>query len=89
MTAEVGVNDGNSGYQFWLFDPNSSWPPGVLQPRQPDGGCASRCPGRAAHLRFGNLIANPVPVDQMLSVRIRGRVNRTFNEFSPTCQVMW
>ncbi|MEZ4758143.1 MAG: proprotein convertase P-domain-containing protein, partial [Flavobacteriales bacterium] len=88
VTAEFGVNDGNSGYQFWLFDPNGSYSRRVFFSHAnpmvgaPPGALA------AAHLRFGNLITNPVPVDQMLNVRIRGRVNGTFNEFGPTCQIM-
>ena len=88
VSAEFGVNDANSGYQFWLFDPNGTY----------SRRCSSATPTRwwvhapgaqaAAHLRFGNLITNPVPLDLMLNVRIRGRVNGTYNAFGPTCRVM-
>ncbi|MCB0816181.1 MAG: T9SS type A sorting domain-containing protein [Flavobacteriales bacterium] len=88
VTAQFGVNNANSGYQFWLFDPNGSYSRRVFFSHAnpmvgaPPGAMA------AAHLRFGNLITNPVPVDQLLNARIRGRVNGVYNEFGPTCQIM-
>ena len=88
VSAEFGVNDANSGYQFWLFDPNGTYSRRVFFSHanpmvgSPPGAQA------AAHLRFGNLITNPVPLDLMLNVRIRGRVNGTYNAFGPTCRVM-
>ncbi|MCB0781508.1 MAG: hypothetical protein KDC03_18620, partial [Flavobacteriales bacterium] len=88
VSAQFGVNNSNSGYQFWLFDPNGSYSRRVfLSHANPMVGAP---PGAlaAAHLRFGNLITNPVPVDQMLNVRIRGRVNGVYGEFGPACRFM-
>ncbi|MEZ4760365.1 MAG: T9SS type A sorting domain-containing protein [Flavobacteriales bacterium] len=88
VSAQFGVNNANSGYQFWLFDPNGTYSRRVFFSHanpmvgSPPGAQA------AAHLRFGNLITNPVPLDLMLNVRIRGRVNGTYNAFGPTCRVM-
>ncbi|MEZ4759957.1 MAG: hypothetical protein R2810_09225 [Flavobacteriales bacterium] len=88
VTAEFGVNDGNSGYQFWLFDPNGSYsrrvffshaspmvgaPPGAWPPP------ALRQPDAPTRCRWTRSPA----------VRIRGRVNGTFNSSDPPARSWW
>ena len=87
VSAEFGVNDANSGYQFWLFDPNGSYTRRVFYSHASPTVGAPDGPLAASYLRPQNLLTLPPPVDLLLNMRIRGRVNGVYNEFGPACRV--
>ena len=87
VSAEFGVNDANSGYQFWMFDPHGSYTRRVFYSHANPTTGAPAGPMAAGYLRPQNLVTLPPPVDIVLNMRIRGRVNGTYSAFGPACRI--
>jgi hypothetical protein len=90
VSAQYGVTDATSGYQFWLFDPDGSYSRRLFRSHA-SGSCVGTPvgPTRAAHMKFSclNSVLPNVPLDLLLNMRVRPRVAGVYGEFGPACRV--
>lgn len=91
VSAQFGVTNATSGYQFWLFDPDGSYSRRLFRSHA-SGTCVGTPAGatRAAHMKFSclNSVLPNVPTDLLLNMRVRPRVAGVYGEFGPACRVM-
>ncbi|MBK8341488.1 MAG: hypothetical protein IPK99_16590, partial [Flavobacteriales bacterium] len=86
-TPNPAVNPANGdGYQFWILI--------VMAPTR--GACSNPAfyngwsdtdPNDACYLRFGWLQTNPVPLNVLLNLAVRTKINGVYGNFGAVCQV--
>ncbi len=82
------VQDNNSGYEFWIFDPNGSYSFRRFRSHNVSDGYASVGATRACHMKLNNwAVASQVPANVLMNVRVRPRVNGVNGEFGPACRL--
>jgi hypothetical protein len=83
------VQDNNSGYEFWIFDPNGSYSFRRFRSHNVSDNYASVGASRACHMKLNNwAVASQVPANVLMNVRVRARVNGVNGEFGPACRLM-
>jgi hypothetical protein len=83
------VQDNNSGYEFWIFDPNGSYSFRRFRSHNVSDGYANVGATRACHMKLNNwAVASQVPANVLMNVRVRPRVNGVNGEFGPACRLM-
>ena len=83
------VQDNNSGYEFWIFDPNGSYSFRRFRSHNVSDGFGPASATRACHMRLNNwAVASQVPANVLMNVRVRTRVNGVNGEFGPACRLM-
>ncbi len=83
------VQDNNSGYEFWIFDPNGSYSFRRFRSHNVSDGFGPASATRACHMKLNNwTIASHVPANTLMNVRIRSRVNGVNSEFGPACRLI-
>ncbi|MCW5900679.1 MAG: T9SS type A sorting domain-containing protein [Flavobacteriales bacterium] len=91
VSAQFGVNNANSGYEFWFFDPNGSLSFRKLRTHAVSDGFAPNNALRAAHIKLNNwAVASQLQDGVLYNVRIRGVANGSFTgngEYGPACRV--
>ncbi len=81
------VQDSNSGYEFWIFDPNGSYSFRRFRSHNVSDGYASVGATRACHMKINNwAAASQIPQNVLMNIRVRGRVNGVNGEFGPACR---
>jgi len=89
VSAQFGVTNTTSGYEFWFFDPNGTYSYRRFRSHATSDGFGSGAT-RACHFKVNgwvNSVANPhLPANVLLNVRVRGRVAGNNLEFGPACQ---
>jgi Secretion system C-terminal sorting domain len=81
------VNNANSGYQFWFFNPDGGYTRRLLQTHAVPGtftGAPANI--RASYLKLNSIVTTPLPVGTLLNVRVRRQVNGVYSEFGPACR---
>ncbi|MBK9074834.1 MAG: T9SS type A sorting domain-containing protein [Flavobacteriales bacterium] len=87
-TPNPAVNPANGdGYQFWIFDPNGTYTRRVFQTGTLYNGWSDTDPNDACYLRFGWLQTNPVPLNVLLNLAVRTKINGVYGNFGAVCQV--
>jgi hypothetical protein len=82
------AQDANSGYEFWIFDPNGSYSFRRFRSHNVSDGFGPASATRACHMRLNSWVtASHVPANTMMNVRIRSRVNGLNSEFGPACRL--
>jgi hypothetical protein len=83
------VQDANSGYEFWIFDPNGSYSFRRFRSHNVSDGFGPANATRACHMKLNNwILASHVPANTLMNVRIRSRVNGVNSEFGPACRLI-
>jgi len=87
------VQDANSGYEFWIFDPNGSYNFRLFRSHNSSDGFSPATSRRACHMKlngWANSTLTPhVPTNVLMNVRLRGRVNGVnLAEFGPACRML-
>jgi hypothetical protein len=83
-----GVQDNNSGYEFWIFDPNGSYSFRRFRSHNASDGFGPASATRACHMKLNNWShINHVPNNQLMNVRVRSRVNGVNAPFGPACRL--
>jgi hypothetical protein len=83
------VQDANSGYEFWIFDPNGSYSFRRFRSHNVSDGFGPASATRACHMKLNNwAVASQVPANDLMNVRVRARVNGVNGEFGPACRLM-
>jgi len=83
------VQDANSGYEFWIFDPNGTYSYRKFRSHNVSDGKSPANATRACHMKINNwynsALTPLIPQNTLLNVRVRGRVNGTNFAFGPAC----
>jgi len=83
------VQPANSGYEFWIFDPNGTYSFRKFRSHNVSDGFSPASATRAAHMKINgwyNTVLTPlIPQQTLLNVRLRGRVNGENGVFGPAC----
>jgi len=91
VSAQYGVTNTTSGYEFWFFDPNGSYSYRRFRSHATSDGYGSGAT-RACHFKVNGWFNSPstpqIPADILLNVRVRGRVAGVNQNFGPACQFM-
>jgi hypothetical protein len=82
------VQDNNSGYEFWIFDPNGSYSFRRFRSHNVSDGFGPASATRACHMKLNNwAVASQVPANTLMNVRVRARINGVNGEFGPACRL--
>ena len=76
----------DDGYQFWFFDADGGYNRRILRTHANSGGLGPADALRAARLKLSSMVTLPLPLDQLLNVRVRPLVNGVYGEFGPACR---
>jgi hypothetical protein len=87
VSAEFGVNNATSGYQFWWFDPNGTYGYSKFRSHATGEGFGTGAT-RACHARINNWSPAQIPANVMMNVKVRGRVNGNNLPWGPVCRFM-
>jgi subtilisin-like proprotein convertase family protein len=87
VTAEFGVSNTTSGYQFWWFDPNGTYGYSKFRSHATSDGFGSGAT-RACHARINNWSPAQIPANVLMNVKVRGRVNGNNLPWGPVCRFM-
>ncbi len=91
VTAQYGFTNATSGYQFWVFAPNTGYSRRLFQSHAAPGtGWPLLTPvaQRAAYLKLSAMTSVPtIPSNVQLNVRVRSRVANVYGEFGPACRL--
>lgn len=83
------VQDANSGYEFWIFDPNGSYSYRRFRSHNVSDGKSPANATRACHMKingwFNSALAPHIPDGVLMNIRVRGRVNGVNSAFGPAC----
>jgi len=85
VSAQFGVNNANSGYQFWWFDPNGSYGYSKFRSHATSDGFGTGAT-RACHARINNWSPNQIPANVLMNVKVRSRVNGVNSNWGPVCR---
>ena len=89
VSAQFGVTNATSGYEFWFFDPNGSYSYRRFRSHATSDGFGTGAT-RACHFKVNGWINSGfsphLPSNVLLNVLIRGRVAGNNLEFGPACR---
>jgi hypothetical protein len=85
VSAQYGINNTNSGYQFWFFDPHGGYSRRVFISHAYNNYWFPYGPTRASYFKLNSITTSPLPVGILLNVRVRAQVAGVYGEFGPTC----
>jgi len=90
VSAQWQVGDQTlSGYQFWFFDPNGSYSFRRNRNHATSDGFGPANEFRACHMKINNwAVANRIPANVLMNVRIRARVAGVYGDFGPAYRFM-
>jgi hypothetical protein len=87
VSAQFGVTNTTSGYQFWWFDPNGTYGYTKFRSHATSDGFGTGAT-RACLARINNWSPNQIPANVMMNVKVRGRVNGNNLPWGPVCRFM-
>jgi hypothetical protein len=95
VSAQYGVNNANSGYQFWFYNPNGGYSFKRFRSHAVSEGftpLVNNVPQpqlRAAHCKLNNWASgNHLQDGVFYNVKVRGRINGANNTWGPACRMM-
>ncbi|HNR53640.1 MAG TPA: T9SS type A sorting domain-containing protein, partial [Flavobacteriales bacterium] len=84
------VQPSNSGYEFWIFDPNGTYSYRKFRSHNVSDGFSPASATRACHMKINNWYNTPttplIPEGVLMNIRIRGRVAGVNFPFGPACR---
>ena len=87
VTAQYGVTNATSGYQFWFFNPDGGYNRRIAQTHAAPGTVTGVSANqRAAFLKLNAMVSYPLPAYTNLNVRVRTQVAGVFSEWGPACR---
>ncbi|MEZ4738898.1 MAG: T9SS type A sorting domain-containing protein [Flavobacteriales bacterium] len=89
VSAQLGLTNTTSGYEFWFFDPNGTYSFRRFRSHATSDGYGTGAT-RACHFKINrwthSALTPHLPAEVLLNVRIRGRAAGTNFEFGPACR---
>ncbi len=87
VSAQYGIGDQtDDGYQFWFFNPCGGYNRRIFRNHATSGGNGPANALRASKLALATLVTNPLPVGELLNVRVRTRINGVNGNWGPACR---
>ncbi len=87
VSAQWGVgNQTDDGYQFWFEDPLGGYSRRIFRDHATSGGNGPADAIRATKLKLSSMVTFPLPVNKLLNVRVRARVNGVDGAWGPACR---
>ncbi|MBK8228885.1 MAG: thrombospondin type 3 repeat-containing protein [Flavobacteriales bacterium] len=87
VSDEYGVNNANSGYQMWWYAPNGGYSFKRFQSHNTANGLPASAT-RAAHFMLNGWSGNQLAEGGFYNVKVRGRINGTYNNWGPACRLV-
>ncbi len=91
VTAQYGMSNATSGYQFWVYNPNGGFSRRIFFSHSaPSSGVPTGTANnlRSSYFQLSTMSSAPaIPSFIMLNVRVRSRVNNINGEFGPACRM--
>ncbi|HRD54670.1 MAG TPA: T9SS type A sorting domain-containing protein, partial [Flavobacteriales bacterium] len=84
VSAQYGVNNANSGYQIWWYNPNGGYSFKRFQSHNTTNSLPAN-PARAAHFVINGWIGNQLQQSVLYNMKVRSRVNGTYSAWGPAC----
>ncbi|MBK8340480.1 MAG: T9SS type A sorting domain-containing protein [Flavobacteriales bacterium] len=81
------ANLADDGYQFWFFNPSGGYSRRIFRNHATSGGFGPADAIRASKLALDNIQTNPLPLNTLLNVRVRSRVNGSNSAWGPACRL--
>ena len=87
VSAQYGIgNQTDDGYQFWFQNPCGGYSRRIFRNHATSGGQGPANALRATKLALSTMVTNPLPIGQLLNVRVRARVNGVDGAWGPACR---
>ncbi len=87
VSAQFLTNPTNSGYEFWIYDPNGSYSFRKFRSHAVSDGFAPNNATRACHMKINNwAAANHVPIGALMNIKVRNRVIGVNGGWGPACR---
>jgi|GEM_PF-757572 len=87
VSAQFGVTNTTSGYEFWFFNPNGGYSFRRFRDHATSDGFSPNNAMRACHAKINSwAAASQIPANVLMNVRVRGRVAGVNNEWGPACR---
>ncbi len=87
VSAQWGIGDQtDDGYQFWFQSPCGGYSRQIFRNHATSGGQGPANALRATKLALSTMVTNPLPIGQLLNVRVRSRVNGVNGAWGPACR---
>ena len=87
VSAQYGIGDQtDDGYQFWFQSPCGGYSRRIFRNHATSGGQGPANAIRATKLGLSTMVTNPLPIGQLLNVRVRARVNGVDGAWGPACR---
>ncbi|HRD54289.1 MAG TPA: thrombospondin type 3 repeat-containing protein, partial [Flavobacteriales bacterium] len=87
VSAQYGVNNANSGYQMWWYNPNGGYSFKRFQSHNTSNGLPASAT-RACHFMLNGWSGNQLVEGGFYNVKVRGRVNGNYNTWGPACRLV-
>ncbi|MBK6341341.1 MAG: T9SS type A sorting domain-containing protein [Flavobacteriales bacterium] len=84
VSAQYGINNANSGYQIWWYNPNGGYSFKRFQSHNTTNSLPAS-PSRAAHFVINGWIGNQLQENVLYNMKVRARVNGTYSTWGPAC----
>ncbi|MEO8588385.1 MAG: thrombospondin type 3 repeat-containing protein, partial [Flavobacteriales bacterium] len=79
--------EATTGYEYWIYNPNGGYSYRTFHSHAVSDGFAPDNATRACHMKINNwLVANYIPSNQLMNVRVRSRINGTNYNWGPACR---
>ncbi len=87
VSAQYGVTNTTSGYQFWFFNPDGGYSRRIFISHAFNNYWFPTGPTRASYLNLTSIVTSPLPQEVLLNVRVRTSVAGTYGAFGPACRL--
>ncbi len=92
VSAQVTASAATSGYQFQFFDPSGGYSRNIFQSHAAPGiGFPASAPAaeKCAYVKLTSVSGapSPLPLNKLLNVRVRARINGVDKNFGPACRM--
>ena len=89
VSAQYGLTNTTSGYEFWFFNPNGGYSFRKFRAHNVSDGFSPDNASRACHLKLNNwALASQIPANVLMNVSVRSRMNGVNGAYGPVCRFM-
>ncbi|MEO8589750.1 MAG: T9SS type A sorting domain-containing protein [Flavobacteriales bacterium] len=89
VAAQYTLNPANSGYEFWIYNPNGGYSFRKFRSHAVSDGFAPANASRACHMKINNwAVANQVPANVLMNIKVRNRIIGANGAWGPACRFM-
>lgn len=88
VRAQYGIGQQtDDGYQFWFFNPDGGYSRRLFVSHATASYMFLPGPDKCSWLRLGYILTNPLPLNVLLNLRIRSRVNNVNRPWGAACRI--